>query len=117
MQKHGGIQYLDGSMSGSKNKQDDGQNDQKNTATPVVITDVLDLHGFFPQQVKEVVEEFLQNGKRLNLTHLRIIHGKGRSRLKFETYRVLKSNPLVRDFYDAPPSSGGWGATIVELRY
>ena len=81
----------------------------------VVVTDTLDLHGFFPEQVPEMVETFIQNARTLRLNRLRIIHGKGRSRLKYEVIQALKSNPDVMCFHDAPPDMGGWGATVVEL--
>lgn len=80
------------------------------------ITDCLDLHGFFPGQVEEMTEAFLQNARRLKLNRLKIIHGKGRSRLKWEVRRVLKQHPLVEDIQDAPPDSGGWGATLIRLK-
>ena len=81
-----------------------------------VVTDVLDLHGFFPQQVPEILEEFIQNALNLKLYQLRIIHGKGKSKLKWIVHRELNKNEDVIDFYDAPPEIGGWGATIVELK-
>jgi len=83
---------------------------------PFIVTDVLDLHGFFPEQVHEIVTEFIRNAKELNLTTLRIIHGKGRSKLKWTVHQVLKENPHVARFGDARPEMGGWGATIVELK-
>lgn len=79
------------------------------------VTDVLDLHGFFPEQVPEMVEEFIRNGLKLELKKLRVIHGKGKSKLKWVVYQVLKEHPNVTTFYDAPPESGGWGSTIVEI--
>ena len=82
----------------------------------IEVTDVLDLHGFFPEQVPEMVDEFITNALELKLYRLRIIHGKGRSRLKWEVHQVLKGNPHVAWFGDAPPEIGGWGATIVELK-
>ncbi|MBN1155216.1 Smr/MutS family protein [candidate division KSB1 bacterium] len=79
------------------------------------VTDVLDLHGFFPEQAEEMVYDFVQNGLDLGLSRLRIIHGKGKSKLKWVVYQVLKEHPQVTDFYDAPPELGGWGSTIVEI--
>ncbi len=29
--------------------------------------------------------------------------------------KLLKNNPKVESFQDAPPEAGGWGATIAEL--
>ncbi|MDZ7332648.1 MAG: Smr/MutS family protein [candidate division KSB1 bacterium] len=82
----------------------------------IEVTDVLDLHGFFPEQVPEIVIDFIQNALELQLYRLRIIHGKGKSRLKWEVYQILKQHPQVAWFGDAPPEIGGWGATIVELK-
>jgi DNA mismatch repair protein MutS2 len=82
----------------------------------IQVTDTLDLHGFFPQQIPEMIESFIENAIELNLCRLRIIHGKGKSRIKYEAYQVLKNHPCVIKFYDAPPDSGGWGVTIVEIK-
>jgi DNA-nicking Smr family endonuclease len=84
-------------------------------AEPVRVRDVLDLHGFFPDQVPEVLDAFLENARDLGIRTLRIVHGKGKSRLKFEVLRFLASRRDVASFHDAAPESGGWGATIVEI--
>jgi len=83
----------------------------------IEVTDVLDLHGFFPEQASEMVEEFIKNAIKLNLFSLRIIHGKGKSKMKWTVHQILKSNPHVTYFGDAPPELGGWGSTIVELNH
>ncbi len=80
-----------------------------------IVTDVLDLHGFFPEQIQEVVEEFVTNAISLKLNRLTIIHGKGKSKLKYLVRKELEKNPHVLDFGDAPPEIGGWGRTIVIL--
>lgn len=82
----------------------------------VAVTDVLDLHGFFPEQIPEVIEEFIHGAIRQNLKSLRVIHGKGKSRLKYEVHKALQVNPHVAWFGDAPPDYGGWGATVIELQ-
>jgi DNA-nicking Smr family endonuclease len=82
----------------------------------VIVTDVLDLHGFYPEQIDEVVDAFLDNAGELKLEQVRIIHGKGKSRLKWEARQILKTRADVEVFSDAPPESGGWGATLVKLR-
>ena len=79
------------------------------------VTDVLDLHGFFPEQVPEIVEAFIENALELQLYELRIVHGKGRSKLKWAVRKVLKLHSNVIYFGDAPPEQGGWGATIVVI--
>ena len=80
------------------------------------VTDELDLHGFFPEQVPEMVDEFIRNARELKLKNLRIVHGKGKSRLKYIVHQQLKSNSAVEKFGDAPPESGGWGATVIILK-
>jgi len=81
-----------------------------------VVTDTLDLHGFFPQQVPAMIQDFIDNARTLGLRRLRIVHGKGKSRLKWEVHHALKANPYVESFGDAPPEGGGWGATVVVLK-
>jgi DNA-nicking Smr family endonuclease len=99
-----------------KKKEEAGPEESiKGIPSHVVVTDTLDLHGFFPEQVPEMIEAFIQNAKTLRLNRLRVIHGKGRSRLKYEVIHALASNPDVMRFHDAPPDMGGWGATVVEL--
>jgi len=82
----------------------------------IQVTDVLDLHGFFPEQVAEIVGEFIRSALELKLYRVRIIHGKGRSKMKWTVHQELKKHKNVSRFGDASPDSGGWGATIVELK-
>lgn len=81
------------------------------------VTDRLDLHGTPIECVPEMVEAFLKNAKELGLTDLKIIHGKGRSRMKHTVINLLREHPEVAEYGDAPPYSGGWGATFVKLHY
>jgi dsDNA-specific endonuclease/ATPase MutS2 len=46
---------------------------------------------------------------------VRLVHGRGRGVQRAVVRRVLRSQPGVAGFDDAPPASGGWGATLVEL--
>lgn len=82
----------------------------------IIITDTLDLHGFFPEQIPELINTFIDNAMELGLKQLHIIHGKGKSRLKFEVLQILKNRPEVKQFRDAPPDLGGWGSTVVLLK-
>ncbi|UCE17794.1 MAG: Smr/MutS family protein [Gemmatimonadota bacterium] len=91
------------------------KNGEMHVPEPVEITDVLDLHGFFPDQIPEIIRNFIESAVEKNLKSLRIIHGKGKSRLKYEVRKALRSNPHVLWFGDAPAGYGGWGATIIEL--
>jgi dsDNA-specific endonuclease/ATPase MutS2 len=82
----------------------------------IPITDVFDLHTVPPRDVKWVVEEYLQEARRLGLRALRIIHGRGIGVQREIVRQVLARTDFVTDFRDAPGEAGGWGATIVTLR-
>ena len=75
----------------------------------------LDLHGTPAHVIPELLNDFIDNAISLNLGQVQIIHGKGRSRLKHIVYLLIKSDPRVLQFYDAPPELGGWGRTMLEL--
>jgi len=82
----------------------------------IPVTDVFDLHTVRPQEVKEVVEAYLEEANRLGLKALRIIHGRGIGVQREIVRAVLTRTPFVHSFQDAPAEAGGWGATIVTLR-
>lgn len=79
------------------------------------ITDVFDLHTIAPRDVERVVEEYLLEARRAGFHSVRIIHGKGRGVQRRLVHGTLARTPFIRDWTDAPPQSGGWGATVVHL--
>ena len=79
------------------------------------IEDVLDLHTFQPRDVPDLLEDYLTECLRAGIYSVRIIHGKGKGVQKRRVQGILKNNPMVITFTDAPPQAGGWGATLVEL--
>ena len=85
-------------------------------AVSVPITDVLDLHSFRPDETQPVVVAYLAEARRTGLEEVRIVHGRGRGIQRALIRRVLGGIPGVAGFADAPPTRGGWGATIVRLR-
>jgi DNA-nicking Smr family endonuclease len=84
---------------------------------PVVlpITGELDLHTFAPADATAVVADYLDECRRRGLLEVRIVHGRGRGVRRAEVRRALAAREDVASFRDAPPSSGGWGATLVVL--
>ncbi|SPF47050.1 Smr protein/MutS2 [Candidatus Sulfopaludibacter sp. SbA4] len=82
----------------------------------IPITDVFDLHTVPPRDVKDVVEEYLIEARRLGFKALRIVHGRGIGVQREIVRSVLARTDFVADFRDAPGEAGGWGATIVTLR-
>jgi len=83
----------------------------------IPISDVFDLHSVPPRDVEAVVEEYLVEARRMGLKALRIIHGRGIG-VQRETVRAVLARTLyVESFGDAPAEAGGWGATIVNIKY
>lgn len=82
----------------------------------IPIIDVFDLHTIQPRDVKLVVEEYLQEARRLGFRSVRIIHGKGIGVQREMVRAILGRTPFVIDWSDAPPAGGGLGATIVNLQ-
>ncbi len=82
----------------------------------IPITDVFDLHTIQPRDVKLVVEEYLNEARRLGFRRVRIIHGKGIGVQREMVRVILGRTPFVIDWTDAPPEAGGLGATIVRLQ-
>ena len=80
------------------------------------IEDVLDLHTFRPQDIPELLEDYLHECLQVGIFSVRIIHGKGKGIQKRRVQELLGKNPLVLSFEDAPPEAGGWGATLVNLK-
>jgi dsDNA-specific endonuclease/ATPase MutS2 len=81
----------------------------------VPVTDVLDLHSIPPRDVEGVVEEYLNEARRLGFKALRIIHGRGIGVQRATVRKVLARTSYVAAYGDAPGEAGGWGATLVTL--
>lgn len=79
------------------------------------LTDELDLHAFQPRDCADVVTEYLHAAREAGMSRVRIIHGKGTGTLRRIVESVLAKHPAVESFQLAG-STGGWGATAVELR-
>ena len=81
----------------------------------IEIEDVLDLHTFRPRDIPDLLEDYFLECLKAGFYSVRIIHGKGKGIQKKRVQELLKKNPKVTSYKDAPPEAGGWGATLVEL--
>jgi len=80
------------------------------------IDGVLDLHNFSPKDLKFLIPDYLEECYNAQILQVRIIHGKGTGNLRRTVHAILKKQPHVIGFKLAGEGSGGWGATLVELR-
>ena len=94
---------------------DDQENESDEPVRPP-ITDELDLHTFRPNEVKDLVLEYLTECQARGLVQVRIVHGKGIGNLRRTVHAVLEKHPDVVSFALANELLGGWGATMVNLR-
>ena len=79
------------------------------------IDGVLDLHGFRPGEVKQLVPDYLAECRARGLLAVRIVHGKGDGTLRRMVHAALGRLPWVRAFRLGGHGEGGWGATLVDL--
>ena len=82
---------------------------------PLEFTDTLDLHSFLPDQIGDLVRDFLEAAAARGLSRLRIIHGRGTGTQRRRVRALVERDPRVVTFADAPAEAGGWGATVVTL--
>lgn len=93
---------------------EDGELDPDLVELP--LEDVLDLHGFAPRDVAEIVAEYLDRAHAAGFDGVRLIHGRGVGVQRERVRALLARDPRVASFGDAPGGAGGWGATIVRFR-
>jgi len=96
-------------------KRDDAEHDAAEVVE-IPITGELDLHAFAPRDVPSVVEQYVHACREKGLHSIRLVHGRGKGVQRAEVRRTLARLPEVSSFDDAPPESGGWGATLATLR-
>lgn len=80
------------------------------------IDGTLDLHAFRPGDIKYLVPDYLEECRRAEILHVRIIHGKGIGNLRRTVHAVLERLAYVASYRLAGEDGGSWGATLVTLR-
>ncbi|MDQ6759735.1 MAG: Smr/MutS family protein [Acidobacteriota bacterium] len=76
----------------------------------------INLIGERAEEARDRVDKFLDSAALASVDRIRIVHGHGMGVLRKTIAELLTGNPHVEKFYPAPPSEGGTGATIVELK-
>ena len=80
------------------------------------VDGTLDLHTFRPEDVKDLVPDYLTECRKIGILQVRIIHGKGIGTLREVVHATLKRMPEVESFRLGGEDAGGWGSTIVILK-
>ena len=78
----------------------------------IPITDVLDLHPFRADDVRDVALEYLTAARARGFRQVRLIHGRGIGMQRANVQAMLRTLPWVEDFWD----DASLGATVVVLR-
>lgn len=94
---------------------DEAPEDDGGEALVVPVTGELDLHAFAPRDIASVVAEYVAACRAAGVRELRLVHGRGKGVQRAVVRRVLLGLAGVVDVRDAPPGSGGWGATLARL--
>ena len=93
--------------------------DQGDAEEPVEfkISDELDLHTFRPNELGELIPDYIGLCLQRDILRIRIIHGKGIGTLRETVHGLLRKDSRVLRFELAGQGEGGWGATIAWLNH
>ena len=80
------------------------------------INGELDLHTFRPEEIKDLIPDYIEACLERGILHLRIVHGKGKGHLRRSVEAILHRSPQVASFQLADETAGSWGATLVTLK-
>ena len=81
----------------------------------IPIDGCLDLHAFRPNEIGELIPDYLEQCRLRGIFEVRIVHGKGTGALKRGVISLLGSLTGLRSFGSGGAGRGEWGATIVHL--
>ena len=82
---------------------------------PISPSVVLDLHGLRANEAVERLDKFISDSLVMGFDEVQIYHGIGTGKLAYAVKNFLREHPSVKEFFDAPPNQGGFGAKIVKF--
>lgn len=84
-------------------------------AIEVPVDGCLDLHTFRPNEIGDLIPDYLEECRVRGIYEVRIVHGKGSGALKRGVLALLPRLSGLLDFESGGAGRGEWGATIVHL--
>jgi DNA-nicking Smr family endonuclease len=81
----------------------------------VPIDGCLDLHTFRPNEIGDLIPDYLEECRSRGIYEVRIVHGKGSGALKRGVLALLPRLSGILDFQSGGAGRGEWGATLVHL--
>ena len=97
----------------------DNQKKMVSTYRKTVSTDCkseIDLRGMDSIEALGVLDRYLDEAMRSNVSSVRIIHGKGTGTLRTAVQQALRKNKFIKKFRLGVYGEGEDGVTIVEFR-
>ena len=79
------------------------------------ITEELDLHMFRPNEVFDVLHDYLDLARERGFQRVRIVHGKGIGTQRTMVHEALAKRDDVTSYQLDDGRAGGWGATWVDF--
>jgi DNA-nicking Smr family endonuclease len=76
----------------------------------------LDLHTFRPEDLGDLIPDYLEACRTKGILEVRVVHGKGIGNVKRSVEAILQRLDFVERFSPASTLYGGMGATIVRLK-
>jgi DNA mismatch repair protein MutS2 len=80
------------------------------------IKSEIDIRGKNFEEVRGIVEKYIDDAYISGLKSVRIIHGKGTGVLRSKLRDYMKTIKAVKSFHDAPYNEGGDGVTVVIIK-
>jgi dsDNA-specific endonuclease/ATPase MutS2 len=95
---------------------EDAESEDVAEVVEIPLEDVIDLHGFLPQDVAAIVRDYLNDAYEAGFAEVRIVHGRGIGALRELVRKLLSQDSRVARFKDASFDRGGNGATEAHFR-
>ncbi len=95
---------------------EDGDDEELPAVVAIPLEEHLDLHGFLPADMHEIVRDYLDQAWEAGFIEIRIIHGRGIGAMRDQVRTLLSNDARIERCAAAPRERGGDGATLAWFR-